>query len=176
MYNVKHCYFDSSRNYNVECSDISEARREMNRHTATDCASGLSLLYSGQSPIDCRKWSSPGLSATVIFHVTGTITVQLANAGMVWAHTYEGTAEMESVRQAAGDVHAALWSCDFGQYNGHEPEAEVLRPTLAEIGAGEYRVQRFSSFTDFEDFCLADHSQSWANVEAFCQYVERGAL
>jgi len=171
---VKHCYLDATRNYNVECSDISEARREMSRHTSADCASGLSLLYAGENPIDCRKWATPGMLATLIFHATGELTVQLSNGSLVWSHAYSGSAE--SMRKAAGDVHAALWSCDFGHYDGHEIEAEALKPTDDEIQSTTYRVERFESFSQFEDFCFSDHSCSWGNVELFCEYVESGAL
>lgn len=171
---VKHCYLDAARNYNVECSDISEARREMNRHTVADCASGLSLLYAGENPIDCRKWSTPGMAATVIFDQFGGVTVQLSDGSLVWAQSYSGSAE--SMRKASGDVHAALWSCSFGHYDGHDVEAELLTPTDDEIRTGSYRVERFENFSQFEDFCLSDRAELWGSVTLFCSYVERGEL
>jgi hypothetical protein len=158
----------------VECSDISEARREMNRHTSADCPSGLSLLYAGENPIDCRKWSTPGMAATVIFDNAGGITVQLSNGSLVWAHWYDGSSD--SIWNAASDVKKALWECEFAYYDGHEPEADALRPTSEEIRNGGYRVERFENFSQFEDFCYSDHCESWKNVELFCSYVESGSL
>lgn len=110
-------------------------------------------------------------TATVIFDNAGGVTVQLKQGDVSWAHYYES-----DLRSAAGDVHAALFGSDIDCYDGDEESAHECSPTVDEIRNGGYRVFQFDSLSEYEDFCLTDHSSSWGNIRELTSYVARGEL
>ena len=105
-------------------------------------------------------------TATVIFDNAGSITVQLTQGYVTWAHYYS-----EDIQAAASDTHAALAGADIDTYDGNEEDAAECSPTYDEIRNGGYRVYKFSSLAELEDFALAKHDNSWANVKSFAYYV-----
>jgi hypothetical protein len=113
----------------------------------------------------------PSVNATVIFGNGGGVTVQLTNGSESWAHYYDN-----DLRAAAGDVHAALFSGTFDHYDGDEADAHECAPTAEEIRNGGYRVERFDTFAQYEDFCLSDHSESWGNIRELTGWVKCGEL
>lgn len=100
------------------------------------------------------------LSVTVIFDNGGGTTVQMSEGDCSWAHHYA------DAEQAAGDVRDALEN-GFGSFDGDEPEAAALVPTDNEIRNGGYRVERFESRDQLNDFAHANFESSWGNARRF---------
>jgi len=92
----------------------------------------------------------------VIFDNGGGITLQLRG----WAHWYQNEA------QAARDVAEWIKSHDTNGWEGHEPAALSLEPTMDEIRNGGYRVVQI---TDLPAALSDPALEGWVNGRKFSE-------
>lgn len=102
------------------------------------------------------------ISATVIFDNGGGTTLQLSDGESSYAHYYDDAAI------AAGDLREAF-SNGFGSFDGNEPDAEECAPTDDEIRNGGYKVARFDSVSEMDDFANSEFESSWFNAREFAR-------
>jgi hypothetical protein len=106
------------------------------------------------------------ITATVIFDNAGSVTIQLtdSNTGSEYAHFYD------SAQQAAHDVRTALKDQDFSGWDGNEDDAADLIPTSEQIRNGGYRIAKFDSLDDLEDFVDTDVADWGGNSREFATH------